>query len=123
MFLSLQGLLLNFKPEVISALKVEKSEEQVCEETEPSLAAAGSYPPCSTQSSDSSRSTTSASTEELELSALLSRGSSDGEDSLQSASPSPVQDLERPHTPQPEHGSGANEAEAYVTMSSFYQIK
>lgn len=132
---------MNFKPEVFSALKVypmEKREEQLRKETEASLTAADgsqSTHPCSTQSSDCSRSTTSVSTEELELSALLSRSSSDGEDSLQSTSPSPINVLqlrERPHTPQPERNHGGNEAEvfgvgqkeeAYVTMSSFYQIK
>ncbi|XP_070781214.1 interleukin-7 receptor subunit alpha [Enoplosus armatus] len=127
-----KGLLLNFKPEVFSALKVypiEKTDEQPCEESEPSISAADgslSNHPCSTQSSDCSRSTTSVSTEELELSALLSRSSSDGEDSLQSTSPSPINVLqlgERPDTPQAERSSGGNEAEAYVTMSSFYQIK
>lgn len=134
-----QGLLLNFKPEVFSALKVypmEKTEE----ETEPSISTAAaednrSNPACSTHSSDSSRSTTSVSTEELELSALLSRSSSEGEDGLQSTSPSPVhvpQPEERRHSPQPECSGGGDEAEesagsqqeeAYVTMSSFYQIK
>lgn len=134
-----KGLLLNFKPEVFSALKVypmEKTEE----ETEPSISTAAaednrSNPACSTHSSDSSRSTTSVSTEELELSALLSRSSSEGEDGLQSTSPSPVhvpQPEERRHSPQPECSGGGDEAEesagsqqeeAYVTMSSFYQIK
>ncbi|XP_044029629.1 interleukin-7 receptor subunit alpha isoform X2 [Siniperca chuatsi] len=129
-----KGLLLNFKPEVFSALTVyplEKTEEQPCEETEPSITAAAddgtqSNHACSTQSSDCSRSTTSVSTEELELSALLSRSSSDGEDSLQSTSLSPINVLqlgERSDTPQPQSSSGGNEAEAYVTMSSFYQIK
>lgn len=136
---SLQGLLLNVKPEVFSALKVYPMEKKPCEETEPSITAAAEGTqltlPCSTQSSDCSRSTTTVSTEELELSALLSRSSSDGEDSLQSTSPSPINILElgeRPHTPQPERSSEGNEAEvsgvgqqeeAYVTMSSFYQIK
>lgn len=124
-----QGLLLNFKPEVFSALKVEKMEEQPCEETSIAAAAAdGAHSefPGSSHSSDSSRSATSVSTEELELSALLSRSSSDGEDALQSTSLSPVQvqpPEERAHTPQPEYSGGGNEAEAYVTMSSFYQIK
>ncbi|XP_040914841.1 interleukin-7 receptor subunit alpha isoform X2 [Toxotes jaculatrix] len=134
-----KGLLLNFKPEVFSALKVdpqEKTEVQPSEETEPSLRpdSTRSNDPCSTQSSDC-RSTTSVSTEELELSGLLSRSSSDGEDSLQSVSPSPVNVLQLgdgPHMPQPEPSSGGNKAEvfgasqqeeAYVTMSSFYQIK
>ncbi|XP_070707236.1 interleukin-7 receptor subunit alpha [Pempheris klunzingeri] len=128
-----KGLLLNFKPEVFSALKVcpaEKPEEQ-------RSAAAGpqSDPVCSTQSSGGSTSTTSVSTEELELSALLSRSSSDGEDGLQSTSPSPIHVLrlgEGPHAPQAELGAGGREVEAcgvnqpeeaYVTMSSFYQIK
>ncbi|XP_076613935.1 interleukin-7 receptor subunit alpha isoform X1 [Chaetodon auriga] len=140
-----KGLLLNFKPEVVSVLKVypmEKTEEQLCGVAEPlSTAAAAaaegaqSNHPCSTHSSDSSRSATSASTEELELSALLSRSSSDREEVLQSTSPSPTDILqlgERPHTPQPERSNGGNEVEvfgvgqqeeAYVTMSSFYQIK
>ncbi|KAM6900879.1 interleukin-7 receptor subunit alpha [Lycodopsis pacificus] len=125
-----KGLLLNFKPEEFSALKVEKTEKQSCEDAEPPVAAAdelGSSPSCSTQSSDGSRSTTSVGTEELELSALLSRSSSsDGEDGLRITGPSPVEDLrlgERPLTPRPECSSGGNEAEAYVTMSSFYQIK
>lgn len=133
----MQGLLLNFNPEEFSALKVcplEKAELRPCEEPEasvcPAAAAAAadssqSSDPCSTQSSDC-RSTTSITTEELELSALLS--SSDGEDSLQSTSPSPVNVLQ----PRAEGSGGGNEPEvfgvsqqdeAYVTMSSFYQIK
>nr|WKN12638.1 IL7r [Chaunax abei] len=131
-----KGLLLNFKPEVFSALKVyplEKTEEQPCEDTEPSITGSSaegtqSSPPCSTQSFDGSTSTTSVSTEELELSALLSRSSSDGEDT----GPSPIDILQRPPTPQAERSSGGHEAEviggsqqeeAYVTMSSLYQIK
>ncbi|TKS85115.1 Interleukin-7 receptor subunit alpha [Collichthys lucidus] len=129
-----KGLLLNFKPEVFSALKVypmQKAEEQPCEEAEPSITAEGSQSnhASSTQSSDCSRSTTSISTEELELSTLLSRSSSDGEDSLQSTSPSPIDVLqlgERPHTPGGNEAEGfgvSQQEEAYVTMSSFYQIK
>ncbi|XP_067339488.1 interleukin-7 receptor subunit alpha isoform X2 [Channa argus] len=136
-----KGLLLNLKPEVFSALKVypmEETEEDQGEDTQPSvnaLAADGtqSNNPSSTQSSDC-RSTTSISTEELELSTLLSRSSSNGEDSLQSTSPSPINVLmlcEVP-IPRPEGRSGGNQVElfglgqqeeAYVTMSSFYQIK
>ncbi|XP_041825990.1 interleukin-7 receptor subunit alpha [Melanotaenia boesemani] len=127
-----KGLLLNFNPEVFSHLKVFPLETPSCEEVEPSIspAAAGSCS-SSTQSSDC-RSTTSVSTEELELSALLSRSSSDGQDSLPSASPSPDNILpweERSHMPEPENGGnevefGVNkQEEAYVTMSSFYQIK
>ena len=125
---------MHFHPEVFSALRVdpkERAEEEPCEEAEPSTPA----DPCSTQSSDCSTSTTSVSTEELELSALLSRSSTDREDSLQSATLSPVhvlQPAERPRTPEPESSGGGQEAEvfavsqqeeAYVTMSSFYQIK
>ncbi|XP_054468948.1 interleukin-7 receptor subunit alpha [Anoplopoma fimbria] len=113
-----KGLLLNFKPEEFSALKVEKTENQSFEETEPPMEAEAadhdndrSSPACSTQSSDGCMSNTSVSTEE---STLLSRSSSDGED---------LRLGERPPTPQPEGSSGGNEAEAYVTMSSFYQIK
>uniref|UniRef100_UPI0037E8B828 interleukin-7 receptor subunit alpha-like n=1 Tax=Semicossyphus pulcher TaxID=241346 RepID=UPI0037E8B828 len=124
-----KGLLLNFKPEEFSSLKVspkERSEEQPCEETEHST------PPDSTQTSDCS--STSANTEELELSALLSRSSSDREDSLQINAPSHDHVLhagQRPSPPPPE-GSGGHQVEvfavsqqeeAYVTMSSFYQIK
>ncbi|KAF0031819.1 hypothetical protein F2P81_016374 [Scophthalmus maximus] len=118
----LQGLLLNLNPEVFSALRVSPT-LQPREETEPPLSPdddALSDDPGSTQSSDC-RSTA---TEELEFSALLSRSSSDGEDGLHSDAPSPVQD--------PRLGGGGTEAqvfgrgqqeEAYVTMSSFYQIK
>ncbi|XP_026210448.1 interleukin-7 receptor subunit alpha isoform X2 [Anabas testudineus] len=134
-----KGLLLNFKPEVFSALKVypvEKTEEEPGEEAEPSANPAAadetrSNNPSSTQSSDC-RSTTSVSTEELELSALLS--SSDAEETLQSTSPSPINMLQHSggRSPQPERSEGGNQAkvfgvhqqeEAYVTMSSFYQIK
>ncbi|XP_056260174.1 interleukin-7 receptor subunit alpha [Seriola aureovittata] len=137
-----KGLLLNFNPEEFSALKVcpvERTDVRPCENPESSVSPAAadscqSSDPCSTQNSDC-RSTTSISTEELELSALLSRGSSDGEDSLHSASPSPVNVLQLGDgalAPQAEGNSGGNETEvfggsqqeeAYVTMSSFYQIK
>lgn len=126
---------MNFNPEEFSALKVcplEKAELRPCEEPEASVCPAAaadscqSSDPCSTQSSDC-RSTTSVTTEELELSALLS--SSDGEDSLQSTSPSPVNVLQLRAEGS---GGGGNEPEvfgvsqqdeAYVTMSSLYQIK
>lgn len=120
-----QGLLLNLNPEVFSSLKVYPQEEAPSEEAEPSLgpAAAGGSPSSSAQSSDC-RSTTSISTEELEISALLSRSSSDGEDSLPRDSTSPV------NVPQQEDQAGnlqpdglKQPEEAYVTMSSFYQIK
>ncbi|XP_028273154.1 interleukin-7 receptor subunit alpha [Parambassis ranga] len=134
-----KGLLLNLNPEVISALNVYPPQKTALEEPEPMIRPAAaaddqSSDPCSTQSSDC-RSATSASTEELELSALLSRSSSDGEDSLQSATPSPVnvpRVMERPQTPPAEPPVRGNEAkapgispqeEAYVTMSSFYQLK
>lgn len=132
---------MNVKPEVFSALKIysmEKIEGEPDEEPKPSHAAAAECTQsnllCSTQSSDCSRSTNSASTEELELCMLLSRSSSDGEDSLQSTSPSPiatVQREEREQTPLHECSNKRNEdevlavskrEEAYVTMSSFYQI-
>ncbi|XP_059213675.1 interleukin-7 receptor subunit alpha [Centropristis striata] len=120
-----KGLLLNFRPEVFSALNLEKSEDQPQEEAEPPPGAAPGSAQSSAQSSDpSSASTTSADTEELELSALLSPTSSDGEDSLQS-----VQDLqpgdrpEGPGSPEASCSSGGNESEAYVTMSSFYRIQ
>ncbi|KAM6975455.1 interleukin-7 receptor subunit alpha-like [Tautogolabrus adspersus] len=136
-----KGLLLNFKPEEFSALKVSplvKSEEQPCEDTDsptPPAADSGSQstPPCSTQTSECSTTITSISIEEL--SGLLSRSASDEEDCVQSSGPSSinfVQDEQRPYTPPPEHSEGGNEGEesggsqqeeAYVTMSSFYQIK
>ncbi|XP_017288088.1 interleukin-7 receptor subunit alpha [Kryptolebias marmoratus] len=107
-----KGLLLNLNPEVFSSLKVYPLEKTECGEAEPSLrpTAPDGSQSSSTQSSDCS-STTSASTEELEICALLS----DSENSL----PSPE---DGPQPPQPEH-SGAGSEEAYVTMSSFYQIK
>ncbi|XP_068609154.1 interleukin-7 receptor subunit alpha [Brachionichthys hirsutus] len=130
-----KGLILNFQPEVISALRiypVEKTEERPHEKTEPMTTGsadegAPSGPPCSTQSSDGSASTTSVSTVELELSALLSRSSSDEEDTCSSSSNA----FQRPPTPQAEASSGGQEAEviggsqqeeAYVTMSSLYHI-
>uniref|UniRef100_A0A3Q3G062 Fibronectin type-III domain-containing protein n=1 Tax=Labrus bergylta TaxID=56723 RepID=A0A3Q3G062_9LABR len=135
-----KGLLLNFKPEEFSALRVSplaKSEEQPCEETDPltppAANSSSSTPPCSTQTSECSTTITSISTEEL--SGLLSRSSSDVEDGVQSSGPSSInflQDEQRPHTPPQEHSEGGNEGEesggsqqeeAYVTMSSFYQIK
>ncbi|MEQ2185905.1 hypothetical protein GOODEAATRI_022922, partial [Goodea atripinnis] len=128
-----QGLLLNLNPEVFSSLKVYPLEKTNFEEAEPSLgpAAADGSQSSSNQSSDC-RSTTSVSTEELEISALLSRSASYGEDSLPSSSPSPVMVLQREDEAQnlqPENGSRGNAVgmnqpeEAYVTMSSFYQIK
>ncbi|MED6265249.1 hypothetical protein CHARACLAT_023411 [Characodon lateralis] len=128
-----KGLLLNLNPEVFSSLKVYPLEKTNFEEAEPSLgpAAADGSQSSSNQSFDC-RSTTSVSTEELEISALLSRSASYGEDSLPSSSPSPVMVLQREDEAQnfqPENGSRGNAVgtnqpeEAYVTMSSFYQIK
>ncbi|KAM9306459.1 interleukin-7 receptor subunit alpha [Pholidichthys leucotaenia] len=126
------NLLLNFRPEEFSALKVYPLETTSREEQEhpDDSGSPHSSEPCSTQSSDC-RSATSASTEELELSALLSGTSSDSEDSLQGTSSSPVNFIqleERPATPQlggnmPEVFGVNQQEEAYVTMSSFYQIK
>lgn len=124
-----QGLLLNVKPDVFSILKVYSTEEiEPVEESDPLDVADVDQPslPCSSLSSDS-RSADSVSTEDLEVSALLSRSSSEEDGSLQSAAPSPV---EAPGTPQSERdgeGKGtvfgvSKQEEAYVTMSSFYQI-
>lgn len=141
--LFLQGLLLNVKPEVFSALKVcslERTDGEPCQEVYPSTIAAAadstrSTLPCSAQSLEFSSCAASVSTEELELSMQLSRSSSEAEDSFHSTSPSPIsvhQLQERPPTPPIECSDGGNEAEvikvgkqeeAYVTMSSFYQIK
>ncbi|XP_024113518.1 interleukin-7 receptor subunit alpha isoform X2 [Oryzias melastigma] len=94
---------------------------------------ASSPQPSSTQSSDC-RSTTSVSTEELEISALPSRTSSDSEDSWQNAGSASIhqaaQQNQQDTTP-PEGGSAASSLEfrvtqpeeAYVTMSSFYRTK
>uniref|UniRef100_A0A8C6KA82 Fibronectin type-III domain-containing protein n=1 Tax=Nothobranchius furzeri TaxID=105023 RepID=A0A8C6KA82_NOTFU len=112
-----KGFLLNLNPEVFSSLKVyplEKTDE------------AGS-----SQSSDCT-STTSVSTEELEVSALLRRSGSDGEDSLQTPPVSSfLHQEEAPSTSQSEQSMVENrvecginqQEEAYVTMSSFSQIK
>ncbi|XP_030004169.1 interleukin-7 receptor subunit alpha [Sphaeramia orbicularis] len=134
-----KGLLLTISPEVFSALKIYpkgQTEEQPSEETQPVILPAADdvqvTNPCSTQSSDCSRSNISVSTEELEL---LSRNSSEGEESLHSTSPSPVDTIqlrEASNTLPPEHINQEHEPEvfgvaqpdeAYVTMSSFYQIK
>ncbi|XP_029025477.1 interleukin-7 receptor subunit alpha [Betta splendens] len=123
-----KGLLLSFSPEVFSALKVypvKAADEEAAEEMQPALPPAVAEQPSSTQSSDC-RSTTSVSTEELEL----SRSCSDGEESVQSSSPSPVNVL--PLWDGHDRSGGGNQLEAlgagqqeeaYVTMSSFYQIK
>lgn len=126
-FSHFQGLLLNFKPDVFSVPKVyslEGMDGEPAEESEPLDAADvdGSSLPCSSQSSDCSGSADSVSTEDLELSALLSRSSSDEEGSLQSikaaGTPQPERDSEGEGT-----GSGVSrQEEAYVTMSNFYQI-
>lgn len=126
-FSHFQGLLLNFKPDVFSVLKVyslEGMDGEPGEEAEPLDGADvdRSSLPSSSQSSDCSGSADSVSTEDLEFSALLSRSSTDEEGSLQS--------VEAPGTPQPERdseekgiGSGVSkQEEAYVTMSNFYQI-
>ncbi|CAJ1069867.1 interleukin-7 receptor subunit alpha-like [Xyrichtys novacula] len=136
-----KGLLLSFRPEEFSVLKVfpkDGLEDQPYEEPEPLVSAAPaenseSTPPCSTtQTSECSTTTTSVSTEELELSALLGRSSSDEEDSLQSFSPSPIDVEQRADTPQQEGSGGGNlgevfgvsqQEEAYVTMSSFFKIQ
>lgn len=127
----LQGFLLIFKPEVFSALKVyplERADEEPGEEEEPSVNVAAadgaqSNNPSSTQSSDCS-STTSTSTEELELSALLSRTCSDSEET----SPIHTRQHGDGHPAESERGQAevfgvGPQEEAYVTMSSFYQIK
>ncbi|KAM6902323.1 interleukin-7 receptor subunit alpha [Xenentodon cancila] len=119
-----KGLLLNLSPEVFSFLNVFPLEEK----DELPVDDADSSESSSAQSSDC-RSAASASTEELELSALLSRSSSDSDTSLPSTNPSPVNVLES--RPQPELGSATDRAEggghqqeeAYVTMSSFYQLQ
>lgn len=126
-FSHFQGLLLNFKPDVFSVLKVysvEGMDGEPGEGVEPLAADVdGSSLPCSSQSSDCSGSADSVSTEDLELSALLSRSSSDEEEGS-------LRSVEAPGTPQPERdsegkgtGSGVSkQEEAYVTMSNFYQI-
>lgn len=128
-FSHLQGLLMNVKPDVFSVLNVSSDAVPVGELAP--LDAADTDPPsllCSSQSSDCSRSADSVSTEDLELSALLSRSSSDEEErSLQGAPPSPVEPpgVLRAEWDGEEKGTvfGVSKPEeAYVTMSSFYQI-
>lgn len=141
---SQQGLLMNIKPEVCSALKVcqmEKTTGELQQEARPpALADAAdstrSTLSCSTQSSEFSSCAASASTEELELLTQLSGTSSDAGDSVHSSSSSsPWAGMpwlaSRPATLAAEPGVEDNEVrqqvghqeEAYVTMSSFYQIK
>ncbi|XP_075885947.1 interleukin-7 receptor subunit alpha [Nelusetta ayraudi] len=139
------GLLMNVKPEVCSALKVCPMERTTGEPQQearpPTLADAAdstrSTLSCSAQSSEFSSCAASASTEELELLTQLSRSSFDSGDSVHSSSSSsPSADgvprlAWRPATPAGERGLEDNDVrrqvgqqeEAYVTMSSFYQIK
>uniref|UniRef100_A0A3P8X4E8 Fibronectin type-III domain-containing protein n=1 Tax=Cynoglossus semilaevis TaxID=244447 RepID=A0A3P8X4E8_CYNSE len=123
-------LLLNFNPEVYSALRVAPLQTKPVrsdpvQSTDPGLLTDLVQPDtlhlCSTQSSDC-RSTTSNSTEESELAALLDRSCSDGENSLQSTGPSSLRGPDSGAGPGDSGGSGQQE-EAYVTMSSFYQSK
>ncbi|XP_076020420.1 interleukin-7 receptor subunit alpha isoform X2 [Genypterus blacodes] len=130
--------------EVFSDFKiypVEKIEQQHCGETEPTAPVADitqSKEPCSPQSSDCSKSNTSVSTEELDVSTLFSRSSAgEEEEYFQSRSSTPtgaLQPEEEQPVVQPEYNVGDNEQdmfgvtqqvpdEDYVTMSSFYQIK
>lgn len=122
---------MNVKPDVFSILKVYSIQETDVgpdDKSEPLVAADKDQScfPCSSQSSDCSGSADSVSTEDLALSGLLSRSSFEEEDSLQSAACLPV---EPPGMLQPVcdeekrsvFGAGKQE-EAYVTMSSFYQI-
>ncbi|XP_029921320.1 interleukin-7 receptor subunit alpha [Myripristis murdjan] len=148
MYKPIKGLPGTFNPETFGDLEiypVDKIEEQHHGEAELNVAAddiPNSKDPCSSeessgQTSDSSRSNTSVTTEESEVSTLLSQSSSGGEDDLQSRSPSPVgvlQPGQGQDRADPAHNTGKNypemygvtqqgKDEAYVTMSSFYQIK
>lgn len=136
---------MNVKPEVCSALKVYPMERTTGEPQQeyrpPTLADAAdstrSTLSCSAQSSEFSSCAASASTEELELLTQLSRSSSDSGDSVRSSSSSsPSADgvprlAWRPATPAADRDVEDNDVrrqvgqqeEAYVTMSSFYQIK
>lgn len=131
-FSHLQGFLLNVRPDVFSVPKVYSAEEiaaEPVEESEPLDAADMDQfsLPRSSQSSDCSRSADSVSTEDLELSALLSRSSSDEEGALRSATASPVEVRGMPQSERESEEKGtvfgvSKQEEAYVTMSSFYQI-
>lgn len=123
---------MNVKPDVFSVLKVYSTQETDVgpdDKSEPLVAADKDQScfPCSSLSSDCSGSANSVSTEDLALSGLLSRSSFEEEDSLQSGACLPV---EPPGMLQPVCDSEENRSvfgagkqeEAYVTMSSFYQI-
>ncbi|XP_014832505.1 PREDICTED: interleukin-7 receptor subunit alpha [Poecilia mexicana] len=127
-----KGLLLDLNPEVFSPLRVLPLEKPQAEEAEPHRRPTGAGSAAGSQSgsqsgsrSSSSHSTTSsassAGTEELEISALLS--CSDGEDSVPSSAPSPVDVPRRGDESQNllARRGGPGQEEAYVTMSSFYQ--
>lgn len=135
---------MNVKPEVCSALKVcpvdaaGGAAQQELRPPAPADAAdsLGSTLSSSGQSFGDSSGVASASTEELELLTQLSGSSSDAEGSVRSSSsggsseggPSPAagpQLVWRPVTPEDSQGGrpGGQQEEAYVTMSSFYQIK
>lgn len=138
-----QGLFMNIKPEVCSALNVCPMEGTIGEEQQepcpPYFANATdstrSTLSCSARSSEISSCAASASTEELELLTELSRSSSEAEDSTHSSgssrnsSRSPSTDVVpqlawRPVSCSVEDNEVQRQTEeAYVTMSSFYQIK
>lgn len=130
LLLFLQDLLLSLKPEEFSALRIypmKNTDKPLFEETDPVLRPAAtdrtpSIDLCSTRSSDCCRSNASVSTEELELSAMQSRSCSNGDESLQVASSSPV-DVLQLQDAEPKVFGASQKDEAYVTMSSFYQIK
>ncbi|KAM4634489.1 interleukin-7 receptor subunit alpha isoform 2-T3 [Polymixia lowei] len=144
----IKGLPVSFNPEVFSDLNiypVEKIEKQRCAEAEPVSAdhIAKLKDCCCSQVSTgetlgSSSSNTSINTEES-LSTLLSRSSTEEEEYPPDRSRCPsiagvLQPGDGQDTPPPEHSAGNSDPEmygvtrqgrdeAYVTMSSFYQIK
>lgn len=130
-----QGLLMNIKPEVCSVLNVcpreGKTGEQQQELHSPNVAddadSTHSTLSCSAQSSEFSSSGASVSTKELELMTQLSRSSSEAEDCSNSRSSSCSPPAWMPVSCSVENDEVQQQVglqeEAYVTMSSFYQIK
>ncbi|XP_056289193.1 interleukin-7 receptor subunit alpha-like [Pseudoliparis swirei] len=148
-----RSLLLNFKPVEFSALKVEKTTQSTppcstqstppystqssppCSTQSTPPYSTQSSPPCSTQSSPpySTQSTPPYSTQSTPPYSTQSTPPCSTQSSppcsTQSTPPYSTQSTSLlhpstpPRSPRPECSSGGNEAEAYVTMSSFYQIQ
>lgn len=119
-------LLLFYIPEECSSLNVYSSVSQSarlsCSEKDPAMSS--ETPPCSTQSTYTSMSTSSIGTEELDLLSQSST-SEEGQDEIEGLSIDSIcPHLEAPEAHCTEHINTQNKREnSYVTMSSFHHIR